>query len=353
MIRRRAAAALGVVTLLTTLWAQPPGEVRPAAPVNAIDGILAAFETHTIVALPDPHGSERMHAFLLALIRDPRFLRTVDDIVVEFGNARYQDVADRFVAGEDVPFESLRLVWRNHTQPSLSADFTHYEDFFRAVRALNAAAAGGRSLRVLLGDPPIDWSAVTNRDEHFKWIEMRTPHPAAVVQTQVIARMRRALLVYGTGHLQRRQVMANFEMDDWRAQTVVSVIERAGPTKVFTVAGVNDRHVKGWTPPALATIRGTELGAVDASAYFGPGRRFGIVDGKLVPIGADRWRRLRAEEQFDAVLFLGPAITETDPLSTKLCTEPGYVEMRLKRIALAGLPPPEVERVRKLCGIQN
>ena len=148
---------------------------RPAAPVNAIDGILAAFETRTIVALPDAHGSEQAHAFLLSLIRDPRFVRTVDDIVVEFGNARYQDVADRFVRGEEVRYESLRLVWRNHTQPSVSADFTHYKEFFGAVRAANAAAAGGRTLRVLLGDPPIDWDAIHDKGETSSGSRCATP----------------------------------------------------------------------------------------------------------------------------------------------------------------------------------
>jgi hypothetical protein len=155
----RIATRVGILFLLATtarLAPAGPDAGRPAAPVNAIDGILAAFESHTIMALPDSHGSNQAHAFLLSLIRDPRFVQTVDDIVVEFGNARYQDVADRFLRGEEVRYESLRLVWRNHTQPSISADFTHYEDFFRAVRAVNAATAGRRTLRVLLGDPPIE-----------------------------------------------------------------------------------------------------------------------------------------------------------------------------------------------------
>jgi hypothetical protein len=84
--------------------AQPDAR-RPAVPVNAIDGIIAAVAAHSIVGLPDPHGSDQAHAFLLSLIRDPRFVRTVDDIVVEFGNAGYQDVADRFVRGEEVEYE--------------------------------------------------------------------------------------------------------------------------------------------------------------------------------------------------------------------------------------------------------
>jgi hypothetical protein len=333
------------------LPAAQPDAGRPPAPVNAIDGVLAAFETHTIVALPDAHGNDQAHAFLLSLIRDPRFVRNVDDIVVEFGNARYQDVADRFIRGEEVRYESLRLVWRNHTQPSISADFTHHEDFFRAVRAVNAAATGGRKLRVLLGDPPIDWSAIRTKGEHFKWVEMRDAYPAAVLQTEVIAKQRRALLVYGTGHLQRRNVGSNFDMEDWHAQTIVSLVERAGPTRVFTIAGANEKHAAGWRSAALARIRGTTLGAVDASEYFGWPGRFAIRDGKIVPVAEEQWRKLRAEEQFDALLYVGPLpTTRTEPLSTKLCAEPGYVEMRLKRIALAGLPPPEVERVKKLCG---
>ena len=343
------AAAMGGV-LVGVAAAQTDARQRSPTPVHAIDGILTAFETHAIVALPDAHGSDLVHAFLLSLVRDPRFSRTVDDIVVEFGNARYQDVADRFVRGETVPDDSLRLIWRNHTQPSISADFTHYEDFFRAVRAVNATA-GARTLRVLLGDPPIDWSAIRDRADHFKWVEMRDAYPAAVLQTEVIAKRRRALLVYGTGHLQRRQVMANFEMADWRAQTIVSLLEKAGPTPVFTIAGAKSKQASGWRPPAMAVMRDTTLGAADASEFFGPPARFAIRDGKMAPLPENQWRKLRAEDQFDGVLYLGPASqTESEPLSPALCAEPGYVQMRLKRISLAGLPPPEVDRVKKLCG---
>jgi hypothetical protein len=357
MIAIRATALKAGTSILTSAGlaiglaaAQVDARQRPPTPVNAIDGILAAFETHAIVALPDAHGSDLAHAFLLSLVRDLRFGRTVDDIVVEFGNARYQDVADRFVRGENVSDDSLRLVWRNHTQPSISADFTHHEEFFRAVRAVNATA-GARTLRVLLGDPPIDWSAIRDRADHFKWVEMRDAYPAAVLQTEVIAKRRRALLVYGTGHLQRRNVVANFDMDNWRSQTIVSLVERAGPTQVFTIAGANDKQASGWRPPAMAATRDTTLGAADASEFFRWPARFAIRDGKMAPIPENQWRKLRAEEQFDGVLYLGPASqTHAEPLSPTLCAEPGYVEMRLKRISLAGLPPPEVDRVKKLCG---
>ena len=82
-------------------------------------------------------GNEQCHAFRLSLIRDPRFTGAVNDIVVEFGNARYQDLMDRFVEGEEVPYESLRQVWLNTTQPVQEWAFPIYEEFFRAV-ATNA-----------------------------------------------------------------------------------------------------------------------------------------------------------------------------------------------------------------------
>ncbi len=70
-----------------------------------ITGILGAFKTRHIVGIPDAHRNTAIHAFLLSLIRDPRFPTVVNDVVVERGNARHQDVADRFVRGEAVPYQ--------------------------------------------------------------------------------------------------------------------------------------------------------------------------------------------------------------------------------------------------------
>jgi len=72
-------------------------------------------------------------------VRDRRFADAFDDIVVEFGNAKYQEVIDRFVRGEDVPYDVLRQVWQNTTQPIHIWDLPVYEEFFRIVRAVNAS----------------------------------------------------------------------------------------------------------------------------------------------------------------------------------------------------------------------
>jgi hypothetical protein len=57
----------------------------------------------------------------------------------------------------------LRAVWRNTTQsPRQTWDAPVYEQFYRTVRAVNWARPGGRQIRVLLGDPAIDWVAVAD-----------------------------------------------------------------------------------------------------------------------------------------------------------------------------------------------
>ena len=173
-----------------------------------------------------------MQTFIRQLIADPRFADLVDDIVVEVGNARYQPLVDDYVNGKAIDESALAEAWLNTTVANqISADV----EWFRLVRQINRTRPAGRRMRILLGDPPIDWTKVQTREDHFKWLAQRDSFPAALVQTEVIAKERRALIVYGHLHFQRRQMSSNFFMDDWRAQTIVSLLERAGPTRVFTV----------------------------------------------------------------------------------------------------------------------
>ena len=326
---------------------------KPAVPVDPIPAILDAFRSHEIVALGDAHGTAQAQAFLKALVRDPRFAATVNDIVVEFGNARYQDLVDRFVTGADVPPDSLRQVWRNTT---IANEIPVDEEFFRTVRAVNAALPPARRLRVLLGDPPIDWAGVRDRADHYRWLAMRVSYPAALVQLEVLARGRRALLVYGQLHFQRLNVMSNLDMQDWRVQTIVSLLERATPTKVFTAWNADDAlaavqpDIASWPAPSLATLRGTTLGAADVTVFVPSPARFAFRGDTPAEVPRREWRSLRAEDQLDAVLYLGPRSRLTQvPLDAGICADPRYIEERLRRIALTGIPQGEADRVKQLC----
>src|SRR5512140_2703953 len=227
---------LGIVFVLLTVVAAGlsrglrSAAPRPAVPVEAIQAILDAFRSHSIVALSDGtnHGDEQSHAFRLALIRDPRFAATVNDIVVESGNALYQDVIDRFVRGDEVPYSSLRQVWQNTTQPHSIWDAPIYEEFYRAVRAVNASLPKERQLRVLLGDPPIDWERIHTLEDIRQWMANplldRDHYPADLIRREVLAKQRRALVVYGAMHLQRRNLFSNYEPQESAAPTIVSLL---------------------------------------------------------------------------------------------------------------------------------
>src|SRR3712207_8541108 len=62
-----------------------------------------------------------IHDFVWSVLRHPSFPEKVDALVVEFGNARYQDVIDRYVAGEDVPRAELVRVWRDRKSTRLNS----------------------------------------------------------------------------------------------------------------------------------------------------------------------------------------------------------------------------------------
>src|SRR5262245_5852665 len=114
LVRELRAFSLVVIAFMAQGCSVQDDEMRPAVPIEPIGAITNAFKSHDIVALDEgDHGNEQGHVFRLALIRDPRFAAVVDDIVVEFGNARYQETMDRFIRGEDVPERELQRVWQD------------------------------------------------------------------------------------------------------------------------------------------------------------------------------------------------------------------------------------------------
>jgi len=332
------------------------GPPRPAVPVEPITAIIDAFRMHDVVALGEgAHNNEQSHAFRLKLLRDPRFAATVNDIVVESGNARYQDVMDRFVRGDDVPSDVLRQAWRNTTQAHAIWDVPIYEEFFRSVRAVNASLPRERQLRVLLGDPPIDWDTIHSREDLDKWmasrdINDRDRYPAEIIRREVLAKHRRALVIYGDMHLQRRDLLANFQPFPGR-ELLLPILEREANARVFSVwtntsvdLNAAFQDAAAWPAPALIVLRDSVLGKKDFTFYFpGQAPRFKLKDGisrwtspgdsTVVPPGEER--SLNMEDQFDALLYLGPPSSITMArLDPALCSDKSYLDMRLWRMSL-------------------
>jgi len=337
-------------------FAQQRAPELPAMPIEPVAAIVEAFRSHSVVAVMAGHGEARGYAFGLSLIHDPRFVAVVNDIVIEEGSARYQDVSDRFVRGEQVADDSLSKIWRNTTQPGLGLD-RPWEAFFHAVRDVNSSLPPERQLRVLLGDPPIEWENVHTPEDHYKWIEQRDTFPADLIEREVIAKGRRALLTYGQMHFQRKNLAANYESEGLAA-TIVSRLESRTGTKVFTIwTSTNlaklQSDVARWPVPSIAIVRGTVLGAADFTFYY-PSEdmgRIAIRDGKpdfSHPIPRDQWRSLRAEDQFDAVLYPGSEPSPEVMPTPERCADKADIEEHLRRIAVGG-PPPLADQLKEFC----
>jgi len=325
---RRVGRVLAVVlaTGVLTSHAQDAARV-PAVRVDPISAIIDAFATHPIVALGEgPHGNEQGHAFRLALIRDPRFAARVNDIVIESGSARYQDDVDRFVRGEEVAEGFLRAARENTVTPTPAWDRPIYDELFRAVRDMNRSQSPDRQLRILLGDPPIVWNEVRTAEDYRPWLMRRDSHPAELIQREVLAKGRRALVVYGDGHFQARS--------ERPGRSLVGILETSG-TKVFAITSTFadlstfQPDMAKWMLPGLARLQGTLIGQAPYKVFFGP------------PPPVDFFKaHPRIEDHFDAVLVLGlPSAVRLAPLEYPHCNEPDYVRMRLGRMTLAGMPP--------------
>jgi hypothetical protein len=178
--------------------ARPPG--ADPKPESAIPAILAAFDKYEVVAMPEDHGLKDLDDLIFALIRNPAFPAKVNDVVVECGNSRYQSVLDRYIAGEDVPLTEARKVWRNTTQPICGVwGFGFFEQLYPLLRAINLKLPLEKRLRVLAGDPPIDWDQIKSFQDILK-PGPRDTSIASVMEKEVLSKHRKALMLFGTFH---------------------------------------------------------------------------------------------------------------------------------------------------------
>ena len=229
----------------------------------AVDLVLSAFERYPLVAVSEGagHGQLETREFLAALIRDRRFAPTVRNLVIEFGNARYQAVLDRFVSGGSVTRDELRHVWEDTTQISGVWSLPMYEQMLADVRSVNEGLPPATRIRVIAGDPPIDWSAVTSpADEDMN--DWRDAHVAHVVEREVMRQGGRALILIGGAHISRKVMFPN---------SLIHLLDARFPGRTW-VTGVLDperiepeikSRLRANTTPAGTPVRNTWLGRLD------------------------------------------------------------------------------------------
>ena len=222
----------------TTAVSSSAGAGAPQ-PTDAADAVVEAIAGYPLVGLGEVHMNQQFHDFLGALL--PKLPGRVNDIVVEFGNAHYQDVADRFVLDlEPVGSDELAQIWRTAVGGLVLWDAPVYEHFYRSTRTLNASLPAAQRIRVLLGDPDVDWAQVRSAADRDKipTEAQREPFFAGVVEHEVLARGHRALLIAGADHLRRYEYASPGGFNpspDARQPNVATLLSDARPGSLYLI----------------------------------------------------------------------------------------------------------------------
>jgi hypothetical protein len=191
-------------------------------PKKATAAVLEAFETHDIVMLGEIHWNKQEYEWLDSLVADPHFADRVDDIVMEFGNSLYQKSVDRYIAGEAVTIEDVQRAWRNIL--GLGPPPPIYGELYKPIREMNMHRRGKHQMRVLCGDPYIDWDKVKTEDELGPFLGHRDQWYAQVVKDEVLAKHHRAFLIAGSAHFLREHGDGYIEPELRRAGAKTFVI---------------------------------------------------------------------------------------------------------------------------------
>ena len=307
---------------------------EPAPSAATIAELAKLFDKHPLIMIGEQHRNVQQHVFLRKLIRDPVFICRANDIVIEFGNARLQHVADAYVAGETVTEAQLQSMWRE-TEVMFAWNSPVYRQFYETVRDINEKRVCPHPIRLLLGDPPVDW-ALVKTVEDFKRLEDRDIFFAGVVEREVLAKKRRALLISGSLHALRQ--MPKDEEGGFSEPNVVQLIERKHPGLLFSVASVPSQAaaetMKMGPAPSFRVVRGTDLERADF-AMIAPAWTATpvIVNGKheWKLDAAKRWPRMG--KVIDGVLYLGGDETKLFP-PPAIYLDPVYQQQLRQRAAI-------------------
>jgi hypothetical protein len=183
-------------------------------------------------------------------------------------------------------------------------------NFYAKVRAVNLTLPPTQRIHVWLGDPPVDWSKVKTHAD-LSQLANRNQYPADLIKATILARKRKALVIYGAGHL-------------FGNASLKTLVEQSYPDAFFVITpyfGFTDRAcseaferaVHDWPNIALATpVRNSAL----QDEMHAPGCHFVGASDFTFDKTATEAQKAKAVADTDdklsglagnALLYLGPA----------------------------------------------
>ncbi len=302
--------------------------------------------------LGEIHNNKQEYEWLQSLVANPEFADRVDDVVMELGNSLYQKSVDRYIAGEAVPIEEVQRAWRNTL--GLGPPPPIYGDLYKTVRETNMRRHGKHQMRVLCGDPYIDWDKVKTKDDIGLFLGHRDQWYAQVVKDEVLAKHHRAFLIAGATHFLRGQgdpnrpqgVRQNHRKrhNSWSNPGYIEPeLRRAGAKTFLILAGTNavkgyddlDHRFDSWPAPSIALLNGNWVGELSAMPVITGGT------GEIQP-------PLKLKDAADALLYLGPrdSLIGVEAAREEVDGTP-YGKELLRRMTILGFHLPYIPETKE------
>ena len=294
------------------------------------------------------HGNQNLDTFILSFVADPRFPGDIRDVVVECGNSLYQKTLDRYIAGENVAQTDVEKIWRNTTQP-MCAVSSFYQQLFPLLRRVNESLPLSKRVRVLAGDVPVDWETIRSNDDLQRSPQDRDANIASIVQSQVLSKHRKALLLFGMTHLYHGARSSTVD------PSAVGIYEGHYPGVTWVVEDhdgfgfgtpyeeLNDRweaRIASWRAPSIVvSLKGTWLAdlldtenASELISLITP-RKGGGTNVRTVVQQSTR----PFTSMIDGYLYLGPRrLLLKEPPSASALLDKGFMKEMRRRAKLTG-----------------
>jgi hypothetical protein len=231
-----------------------------------------------------------------------------------------------------------------------------YEELFPLVRRINESLPPKKKLRVLAGDPPIDWSKVKSARDfgHGQFLMGRDVSIASVMKKEVLSKRRKALMLFGTAHLFHvGSTAVGLYEKDYPGLTLV-IADHVGFGNWTPLAKYNNEfevRMVSWPVPSLVQdMKGTWLADLLDTTYSSGNVTFGETDGGKLPAGPVKTKGTFSEmpveatskfsEIVDAYLYLGPRdLLLNEPTPAEIFLDKDYMTELQRRAAIMGGGP--------------
>ncbi len=282
------------------------GFCHTTQPIDAEQFILSTYKECNIIGISEgPHGLENSHKFFLKLVSNKKFQKTINVLIVEFCSIEYQDVLDDYIMGKKNNIKELRKAWRESTQNSNGHwDAPVYFNLLKKIRDVNKKLPKKKKIRVLAGDPGMDWQSINTNKDYFRGLSQRDILPAHLAIEYGITLNKKVLLIYGGLHFPKK----SDEKQDSTYWTITSVVNKRypGSMKVIEILDVSQFNLGGETEKlpifSIIDFSNSEAGNLPAEKVFPS-----VINQKGEKI--EVYKGYKVKDIIDAFLYVGPSAT--------------------------------------------